>query len=90
VSSLTIPGLREDAVEAYCEWQCSKVRSRQQKQQYELARDLTLERCFDLELLYEDSDAQSYIERGVIEGIARRWARDVKVFHDQYRPLQIL
>ena len=82
--SLTIPGLRDDAVEAYYEWHCSKVRSRDQKRQYELARNLTLERCFDLELLHEDNDPQYFIERGVTEGIARRWVRDVKLFLDQY------
>jgi hypothetical protein len=54
---LSIPGLRDDAVVAYCEWHCSKVRSQDQKQQYELARDLTLERGLDLELIHEDNDA---------------------------------
>jgi hypothetical protein len=79
---LSIPGLRDDAVGAYCEWHCSKVRSLDQKQQYELARDLTLERGFDLELVHEDGDARFYIERGVLEGVARRFVRDVKAFVD--------
>lgn len=82
-SSLSIPGLRDDAVEAYCVWHCSKVRRQDQKQQYELARDLTLDRGFDLELVHEDNDAQFYIERGVLEGVARRFVRDVKAFLDQ-------
>jgi hypothetical protein len=55
-SPLSIPGLRDDAVEDYCKWHCSKVRSRNQKQQYELACALTLEKGFDLELVYEDSE----------------------------------
>jgi hypothetical protein len=83
----SVPGLRDDAVEAYCEWHCSKVRRQDQKQHYELARDLTLERGFDLDLIYEDNDAQFYIERGVLEGIARRFVRDVKDFLDQYDAL---
>lgn len=33
-ASLNIPGYREDAVNAYCEWYCSKVRRKDQKQQY--------------------------------------------------------
>lgn len=84
LSSLSIPGFREDAVEAYCEWHCSKVRREEQKQQYQLARDLTLDRGFDLELVYQDNDSQFYIERGVLEGVARRFVRDVNTFLDQY------
>lgn len=83
-SSFHIPSLRDDAVQAYCAWHSSKVRGVEQKRNYELARDLTLERGLDLELLYEDNDAQFFIERGVLEGVARRWVRDVKAFLDQY------
>ena len=82
--AISVPGFREDAVEAYCEWHCSKVRREDQKEQYRLARDLTLDRGFDLELLHENNDAQFYIERGVLEGVARRFVRDVTVFLDQY------
>jgi hypothetical protein len=84
---LSILGLRDDAVAAYCEWHCSKVRSQDQKQHYGLARDLTLERGFDLDLIHEDNDAQFYIERGVLEGVARQFVRDVKDFLDQYDAL---
>ena len=69
---------------AYCEWHCSKVRREDQKQQYRLALDLTLDRGFDLELIHEDNDAQFYIDRGVLEGVARRFVRDVESFLDQY------
>ncbi|KAK4242964.1 hypothetical protein C7999DRAFT_18600 [Corynascus novoguineensis] len=65
-------------------WHCSKIRRQDLKQQYKLARDLTLERGFGLELIHEDNDAQFYIERGVLEGVARRFVRDVKIFLDQY------
>lgn len=83
-SSFSIPGLRDDAVGAYCEWQCLKVRGAEQKRHYELARDLTLERALDLELVHEDNDAQFFIERGVLEGVARRFVRDIEAFLDQY------
>lgn len=86
LSPLHIPGLRDDAVRAYCEWHCSKVRSQNQKQQYELARELTLERGFDLELISEEGDPQYYLERGVLEGVARRFVRDVKAFLTHYDP----
>jgi len=82
--SLSIPGLRDEAVKAYSKWHCSKVGCPIQRQHYELARDLTLGRGDDLELVYEDKDAQFYIELGVLEGVARRWVRDVEAFLDKY------
>jgi len=85
--SLNIPGLRDEAVKVYSKWQCSKVGCPIQRQHYELARDLTLERGSDLELVYEDKDAQFYAELGVLEGVARRWVRDVKTFLDEYDTL---
>jgi len=86
-SSLSIPGMRDDAVDAYCRFHCSRVKSQAQKQNYELARDLTLERGFDLDLIYEDNDAQYYIDQGIIEGVARRWVKDVSDFLDGYKSL---
>jgi hypothetical protein len=71
-------------VKAYSKWHCSKVGCPIQRQYYELARDLTLGRGDDLELVYKDKDAQFYIELGVLEGVARRWVRDVKAFLDKY------
>lgn len=83
-SCFNIPGMRDDAVMQYCVWHGSKVRSETQKQQYQLARDLTLDKGLDLELLYSDQDAQFYIDHRIMEGVARRWVRDVKLFFDQY------
>ncbi len=81
---LNIPGLRDEAVKAYCEWHCSKVGCLIQRQHYELARNLTLDRGDDLELVYEDKNSQLYIELGVLDGVARRWVRDVKTFLEEY------
>jgi len=64
-----------------------KVGCHIQRQHYELARDLTLGRGDDLELVYEDKNAQFYIEHGVLEGVARRWVRDVKAFLKDYNTL---
>jgi hypothetical protein len=82
--SLSIPGFREDVVESSCEWRCSKVRRADQKQQYQLARDLPLDRGLDFELIFEDGDAQLYIDRGVWRVVARRFVRDINAFLDQY------
>ncbi|KAL3954469.1 hypothetical protein ACCO45_010032 [Purpureocillium lilacinum] len=80
---LSIPGLRDEAVEVYCKWHCSKVRSKDQKKAYVLARDLTLARSLDLELVHEDNDAQFHIDNGVSEGVARRFVRDVQIFLEE-------
>lgn len=71
-------------MKAYWRWHCSKVGCHIQRQHYELACDLTLGRGDDLELIYEDQNPQFFIEQGVLEGVARRWVRDVKLFVDEY------
>ncbi|KAK4071523.1 hypothetical protein Purlil1_13414 [Purpureocillium lilacinum] len=83
---LSIFGLRDEAVKEYCRWHCSQVEvgSLDQKKAYELARDLTLARSLDLEPVDEDNDGQFYIDKGVSEGVARRFVRDVHVFLEQY------
>ncbi|OAQ59770.1 hypothetical protein VFPFJ_11564 [Purpureocillium lilacinum] len=81
---LGIPGLRDEAVKEYCRWHCSQVGSLDQKKAYELARDLTLARSLHLELVDEDNEAQFYIDKGVSEGVARCFVRDVHVFLEQY------
>jgi hypothetical protein len=43
-----------------------------------------LDRGDDLELVYEDKNSQLYIELGVLDGVARRWVRDVKTFLEEY------
>ncbi|KAF4921419.1 hypothetical protein CGCF245_v015591 [Colletotrichum fructicola] len=76
---LCVDGLRDDAVEAYCKWYWSKVRSLNQKRYFELAYNLTIERGLDLELVHEDNDAQFFIQQGVLEGVARRVLRFILI-----------
>ncbi|KAM0267961.1 hypothetical protein ACHAQH_010065 [Verticillium albo-atrum] len=82
-----IPGLRDDAVREYCEWQCTKVRRADHKMHYQLAREVTLDHGLDLELVHEKRDQQFYIEHGVLLGVAERFIRDIKTFLKLYRPL---
>ncbi|KAH7363608.1 hypothetical protein B0T11DRAFT_354015, partial [Plectosphaerella cucumerina] len=84
LEALDIPGMRDDAVIEYCAWHCTKVRRQQLREQYRLARDLTLEAGLDLELVYEDRNPAFLTDLGVFEGVARRWVRDVKIFLEQY------
>lgn len=55
-----------------------------QKSEYQQACDLTLGRDLCLELIHEDNDDQFFIGQGVLEGVARRWARDIPIFLEQY------
>ena len=54
------------------------------KNEYQGARDLTLARGLDLELVHADIDAQFSIDQGVSECVARHWVRDVPRFLEQY------
>jgi hypothetical protein len=71
-------------VKAYCRWHYSKVRCPIQRQYYELARNMTLERGDDLELVYKDKNAQFYINLRVLDGVAQQWVRDIKGFLNKY------
>ncbi|KAK4071308.1 hypothetical protein Purlil1_13462 [Purpureocillium lilacinum] len=81
---LKVPGLRDDAVMEYCRWHCSKVRRTDQKIHYALARDLTLDHGFDLELVYESKNPQFYSDHGVLPGVAQRFVRDIREFLEYY------
>ncbi len=47
------------------------------KLDYQKAGDLTLAEGLDLELVYEDQNADFYIQKGVKSGVARRFVRDI-------------
>lgn len=75
---LQIPGPRDVAVKRYSDWQCSQVTDRTLKMEYKKACDLTLADGLDLELVFEDQDAEFYVEKGVKRGVARRFVRDIE------------
>lgn len=81
---LDIPGLRDMAVRRYSDWQCSQVGDESLKTEYQKACDLTLDDGLDLEQVYEDQDAQFYVDKGVKRGIARRFVRDIEVWATHY------
>ncbi|KAJ6787452.1 hypothetical protein PWT90_10011 [Aphanocladium album] len=82
---LDLPGYRDDAVDQYYAWHCSQVRCGKQKENFNLARTLTKDHGYDLQLVYDarDKRAQFFREFGVLEGVAIRWTRDVKKFIKQ-------
>jgi hypothetical protein len=51
-----IPGLRDNAVEEYNDWQQSKIHDEGLKVEFEKARDAILMEGLDLEQVHEDQD----------------------------------
>ncbi|KAF4880973.1 hypothetical protein CGCFRS4_v016021 [Colletotrichum fructicola] len=80
---LDIPGLRDDAMELYTEWQCSKIRDEGLKLDFRRACDVALEDGLDLELIHQGEDAAFFVERGVRRGIALRFIQDIKKWAQQ-------
>lgn len=75
---LEIQGPLDVAVKRYTEWQCSRVAHEGLKIEYHKACALTLADELDLELVFEDQNAEFYIKKGVKNGIARRFVRDIE------------
>ena len=76
-SSLEIPEPLGISVQRYTAWQKSRYSAEEVKMEYQKAGDLTLAEGLDLELVYEDQDAELYIKKGVKSGVARRFVRDI-------------
>ena len=71
----------------YSDWQCSQVSHKLLKMEYQKACNVTLAEGLDLELVYEDQNAEFYIKKGVKSGVARRFVRDIKTWAKQYNAL---
>jgi len=78
-----VPGYRDTAVEDYCCWLESKVRSPRLKQEIRKARDRTLEQGFTLAQVYQDNSLADFIENDVKPGIARQWVDDIPTWAEE-------
>jgi hypothetical protein len=83
-SPLEILGQLNVAVRKYSEWQYSRVTSKSLKIEYQKAYNITLAEGLDLELVYEEQNAQFYIDKGIKSGIAQRFVCDIKKWAKQY------
>ncbi|CAN9415616.1 unnamed protein product [Alternaria alternata] len=78
-SCLDIPGPRDIAVAAYGNWQQSKVVDQTLQLEYQKACNVTLQDGLDLEQVFEDQDADFFIQSGVKRGVARvEYTRDTE------------
>ncbi|KAF2993761.1 hypothetical protein E8E13_001709 [Curvularia kusanoi] len=81
---IDIPGPRDAAVIAYCEWQQSNVVDEALKDEFRKACVATLEDGLDLEQVYEDQDPGFFVQSGVKRGVARRFVSDIDRWAKRY------
>jgi hypothetical protein len=85
VTPLLIPGPRDIAIQEYTNWQKSQVHSQTLQAEFQKACDVALTHGFDLEQIHEDRDPDFFTNKGVIEGIARRFVNDIRLWVEQYK-----
>jgi hypothetical protein len=64
-------------LENYSDWQRSRVRGRDQKDDVQNMCHIALEHGLDLQQLYDNQDPDVFISRGIKLGVARRFVRDI-------------
>lgn len=80
---LEVPGFLDAAVEDYSDWQKSRVRGYDQKDDIQNMCDMALEHGLDLQQLHDDHDPDFFISRGIKIGVARRFIRDISYWVQQ-------
>lgn len=80
---LDVPGFLDAAVEEYSDWQQSRVRREDQKNDIRNMCDMALEHGLDLQQLHDDQDPDFFISRGIKIGVARRFIRDIEYWVQQ-------
>jgi hypothetical protein len=78
-----VPGFLDAAVEDYSDWQKSRVRGYDQKDDIQNMCDMALEYRLDLQQLYDDQDPDFFISRGIKLGVAPRFIRDIPYWVQQ-------
>jgi hypothetical protein len=80
---LDIHGFLDVAVEEYSDWQQSRVRREDQKNEIRKLCSIALDHGLDLQQLYDDQDPSFFVKEGVKVGIARRFIRDIQYWVQQ-------
>jgi hypothetical protein len=85
INCLHIPGPRDEALEDYCAWQQSQVKSPGLKAEYQKACDAIIEDGLDLEQIHKDPNPEFLIKNGVKRGIAHRVVEDIDYWVKRYK-----
>jgi hypothetical protein len=80
---LDIPGFLDVAVEEYSDWQQSRVRREDQKNEIRKLCNIALDHGLDLQQLYDDQDPGFFVKDGIKVGIAPRFIRDIQCWLQQ-------
>jgi hypothetical protein len=80
---LDIHGFLDVAVEEYSDWQQSRVRREDQKNEIRKLCNIALDHGLDLQQLYDDQDPGFFVKEGVKVGIARRFISDIQCWVQQ-------
>ena len=78
-----IVGQRDIAVHEYTAWQRSQVHSEELKSQFDRAESAILKHGYDLEQIHQSGSVGVMTDEGVLEGIARRYVRDIAEWAEQ-------
>jgi hypothetical protein len=74
---IRIVGQRDIAVHEYTAWQRSQVHSEELKSQFDQAESAILKHGWDLEQIHQSRNLAVMTNEGVLEGIARRYVKDI-------------
>jgi hypothetical protein len=85
---LDIASFLDTAVEAYSDWQQSRVRREDQKDEIRKLCDIALDHGLDLQQLYDDQDPDFFVKQGIKVGIARRFIRDIGLSQHRLRAVR--
>jgi hypothetical protein len=80
---IKIVGQRDIAVHEYTAWQRSQVHSEELKSQFDRAESAILKHGYDLEQIHQSGSVGVMTDEGVLEGIARRYVRDIAEWAEQ-------
>ena len=80
---IKIVGQRDIAVHEYTAWQRSQVQSEELKSQFDRAESAILKHGYDLEQIHQSGSVGVMTDEGVLEGIARRYVRDIAEWAEQ-------
>jgi hypothetical protein len=80
---LDISGFLDTAVEEYSDWQQSRVRREDQKDEIRKLCDIALDHGLDLHQLYDDQDPGFFTKHGIKVGIAPRFIRGIGYWVEQ-------
>ncbi|GAB7336915.1 hypothetical protein MBLNU13_g01484t1 [Cladosporium sp. NU13] len=78
-----IVGQRDIAIQEYTAWQRSHVHSKELKSQFDQAESALLKHGWDLEHIYHSGNLAVMTNEGVLEGIARRYVKDIAEWAEQ-------